>query len=72
MILIETPSNPTNRLVDIALIRRDRRRIERKQGYTPVVACDNTLLGPVFQRPLEQGADLSVYSLTSMSAAIPI
>ncbi len=26
--------------------------------------CDNTLLGPVFQRPLQHGADLSVYSLT--------
>jgi methionine-gamma-lyase len=30
----------------------------------PVVACDNTLLGPVFQRPIEHGADLSLYSLT--------
>jgi methionine-gamma-lyase len=26
--------------------------------------CDNTLLGPVFQHPLELGADVSVYSLT--------
>ena len=26
--------------------------------------CDNTLLGPVFQRPLDHGADVSVYSLT--------
>ena len=26
--------------------------------------CDNTLLGPVFQRPLAFGADISVYSLT--------
>ena len=26
--------------------------------------CDNTLLGPVFQRPLEHGVDVSVYSLT--------
>src|SRR5207237_4335251 len=26
--------------------------------------CDNTLLGPVFQRPIEHGADLSLYSLT--------
>ncbi|TIU20252.1 MAG: methionine gamma-lyase, partial [Mesorhizobium sp.] len=25
---------------------------------------DNTLLGPVFQRPIEHGADVSVYSLT--------
>lgn len=26
--------------------------------------CDNTLLGPVFQRPIEHGADISLYSLT--------
>jgi methionine-gamma-lyase len=26
--------------------------------------CDNTLLGPVFQRPVELGADISLYSLT--------
>ena len=26
--------------------------------------CDNTLLGPVFQHPLDHGADVSVYSLT--------
>src|ERR1051326_6217744 len=31
---------------------------------TPIIACDNTLLGPVFQRPIEHGADLSLYSLT--------
>jgi len=29
-----------------------------------VLVCDNTLLGPVFQRPLAHGADISVYSLT--------
>jgi hypothetical protein len=32
-------------------------------GHTPIVACDNTLLGPVFQRPIEHGADISLYSL---------
>jgi methionine-gamma-lyase len=35
-----------------------------QNGVAPVVVCDNTLLGPVFQRPLEDGADVSVYSLT--------
>ena len=34
------------------------------QGFRPILACDNTLLGPVFQRPLDHGADVSVYSLT--------
>ena len=39
-------------------------RSPRKQGHRPVVVCDNTLLGPVFQRPLDHGVDVSVYSLT--------
>jgi methionine-gamma-lyase len=64
MILIETPANPTNGLVDVALVRRIADMIGKAQGHTPIVACDNTLLGPVFQRPIEHGADLSLYSLT--------
>lgn len=64
MIFIETPANPTNGLVDIALTRRIADMIGKRQGHTPVIACDNTLLGPVFQRPIEHGADLSLYSLT--------
>jgi methionine-gamma-lyase len=64
MILIETPANPTNGLVDIAMIRRIADSIGDAQDYIPIVACDNTLLGPVFQRPIEHGADLSLYSLT--------
>ncbi len=64
VILIETPANPTNSLVDVAMIRRVADLIGQKQGHTPIVACDNTLLGPVFQRPIEHGADISLYSLT--------
>ncbi|WP_316160549.1 cystathionine gamma-synthase family protein [Bradyrhizobium sp. SZCCHNRI20481] len=64
MIFIETPANPTNGLVDIAMVRRVADTIGRAQGHTPLVTCDNTLLGPVFQRPIEHGADISLYSLT--------
>ena len=64
VILIETPSNPTNTLVDIGLIAQIAAEIEAEQGHRPVVVCDNTLLGPVFQRATEHGADISVYSLT--------
>jgi len=64
MILIETPANPTNSLVDIALIRRIADGIAQTQGHRPIIACDNTLLGPVFQRPIQHGADISLYSLT--------
>lgn len=69
MIFIETPANPTNSLVDIAMVRRVAEMIGRAQGNTPIVACDNTLLGPVFQRPIEHGADLSLYSLTKYWSA---
>jgi methionine-gamma-lyase len=64
MILIETPANPTNGLVDVAIVRRIANIIGQVQRHTPIVACDNTLLGPVFQRPIEHGADVSLYSLT--------
>ncbi|MBX4958424.1 cystathionine gamma-synthase family protein [Rhizobium lentis] len=64
VILIETPANPTNSLVDVAMIRRVADEIGAKQGHVPIVVCDNTLLGPVFQRPIEHGADISLYSLT--------
>jgi methionine-gamma-lyase len=64
MILIETPANPTNTLVDIALLRRVADEIGAAQGVRPILACDNTLLGPVFQHPLAHGADVSLYSLT--------
>ena len=37
---------------------------EEKTGHRPVTVCDNTMLGPVFQKVLEHGVDLSLYSLT--------
>jgi methionine-gamma-lyase len=64
MVFIETPSNPMNTLVDIALVRRIAEAIGTAQGSRPIIACDNTMLGPVFQAPLAHGADLSLYSLT--------
>jgi methionine-gamma-lyase len=64
VIMIETPSNPLNTMVDIKLVARIAREIEARQGHRPMIVCDNTLLGPVFQRPLGCGADVSVYSLT--------
>jgi methionine-gamma-lyase len=64
LILIETPANPTNTLVDIRLLRQIAEEIGTAQGFRPILACDNTLLGPVFQHPLAHGADVSIYSLT--------
>ena len=64
VILIETPSNPMNTLVDFALVARAADAIAEAQGQRPVVMCDNTLLGPIFQQPLAHGVDISLYSLT--------
>jgi methionine-gamma-lyase len=64
LIIIETPSNPLNTLVDIALARRIAEDIAARQRERPIVVCDNTLLGPLYQHPLRHGADISVYSLT--------
>jgi methionine-gamma-lyase len=64
VIMIETPSNPLNTLVDIGLVARVADEIASRQQHRPIIICDNTLLGPIFQRPLACGADISVYSLT--------
>ena len=64
VIMIETPSNPLNTMVDIKLVSRIAGDIAERQKHRPIIVCDNTLLGPVFQRPLPFGADVSVYSLT--------
>jgi methionine-gamma-lyase len=64
VIMIETPSNPLNTMVDIKLVSRIAGDIAARQKHRPIIVCDNTLLGPVFQRPLPFGADVSVYSLT--------
>ncbi|HWK73524.1 MAG TPA: PLP-dependent aspartate aminotransferase family protein [Povalibacter sp.] len=58
LIWIETPTNPTLRLVDIAQVAE----FARKRGVLTVV--DNTFASPWVQRPLELGADIVVHSAT--------
>jgi methionine-gamma-lyase len=60
---IETPANPTNGLVDIALARKISESLASPAGRPPVIV-DNTFLGPIWQMPLKAGADLCVTSLT--------
>jgi methionine-gamma-lyase len=64
IIYIEAPANPTNALVDFAAVRAAADAHAQATGQRPIIVCDNTLLGPVFQLPLTHGVDLSVYSLT--------
>lgn len=58
MVWIETPSNPLLRIVDIGAVATQAR------GAGATVVADNTFLSPVWQRPLELGADLVVHSTT--------
>jgi cystathionine gamma-synthase len=56
LIWVETPTNPALKVVDIEqLVARKRHAL---------VAVDNTFATPVYQRPLELGADASVHSTT--------
>ena len=64
IIMIETSSNPLNTLVDFALVGAVADRVAKARGSRPLIVCDNTLLGPVYQKPLAHGIDVTVYSLT--------
>ncbi len=64
VVFIETPANPTLTMTDIAAaVAAAGLRAQR-----PVVAVDNTFMGPVFQHPLKLGADVCVYSATKYLA----
>lgn len=58
MVYVETPANPTNDLFDIA----DAATVAHSHGARLVV--DNTFLSPVWQKPIDHGADLVVHSAT--------
>ncbi|MEZ6028464.1 MAG: cystathionine gamma-synthase family protein [Hyphomonadaceae bacterium] len=62
-VYVETPANPTNGLVDIALARELAESLKGPAGRPPVIV-DNTFLGPLWQSPLALGADICVTSLT--------
>ncbi len=64
MVYLETPSNPTNAMIDLKMVRDTVDHWGRTTGTTPLIVCDNTMLGPVFQRPMDYGIDINVYSLT--------
>ncbi|MFU8815158.1 MAG: cystathionine gamma-synthase family protein [Pseudomonadales bacterium] len=63
-IYLESPANPTNELVDIEGIAALRDEIYADAEHRPLIMVDNTFLGPVYQQPIRNGADISIYSLT--------
>jgi cystathionine beta-lyase/cystathionine gamma-synthase len=60
LVLVETPANPTLTMTDVDAAAR----AARSHPDRPLLAVDNTFLGPSFQHPLPLGADLVVYSAT--------
>lgn len=60
VVVIETPANPTLTMTDI----RHAAESAARRPERALVMVDNTLLGPVFQHPLDNGADLVLYSAT--------
>lgn len=58
MLWLETPTNPTLKLVDIKKLSA----LAKAKGIITVV--DNTFMSPYFQRPLELGATIVVHSTT--------
>ena len=58
LLYLESPTNPTLKVVDIARLTR------AAQAQGAVVVVDNTFATPILQKPLELGADLVLHSAT--------
>ena len=58
MIWVETPTNPTLKLVDLVAVAK----IGKACGA--ITVCDNTFATPLLQRPLELGMDMVMHSTT--------
>lgn len=61
-VFVESPTNPLLKVADIRAISESARQV------AALTIVDNTFLTPVAQRPLEQGADMVVYSATKYLA----
>lgn len=58
MIWVETPTNPTLKLVELAAVSA------MAAGRNIITVCDNTFATPMLQRPLEHGFDIVMHSAT--------
>ncbi|MDR7132179.1 cystathionine gamma-synthase [Algoriphagus sp. 4150] len=58
LVWVETPSNPLLKITDISAISR----LAKEKGA--ILACDNTFATPVFQNPIDFGADIVMHSST--------
>jgi cystathionine gamma-lyase len=61
---LETPTNPTLKITDIAKVAAQVQKHKQILNSSCLLAVDNTFLSPYFQSPLTLGADLVVHSVT--------
>jgi cystathionine gamma-lyase/cystathionine gamma-lyase/homocysteine desulfhydrase len=64
MVFFETPTNPLLKTIDIRRVADAARRA----SDAALVVVDNTWATPIFQHPLEHGADISLHSATKFLA----
>ncbi|KDQ53198.1 hypothetical protein JAAARDRAFT_197679 [Jaapia argillacea MUCL 33604] len=60
MVLLESPTNPLLKIIDIAKIAAD----VKTRAPEAIIVVDNTMMSPYVQRPLEHGADIVYDSAT--------
>ncbi|KAG5352022.1 hypothetical protein C0989_004165 [Termitomyces sp. Mn162] len=60
MVLLESPTNPLIKIVDLATISKD----VKERAPSAIIVVDNTMMSPYLQRPLEHGADIVYDSAT--------
>ncbi len=58
LLWLETPTNPMLKISDIKKISKLCKK------YKALLVVDNTFMSPIFQRPMDLGADIVVHSLT--------
>ncbi len=58
MIWLETPTNPLLKITDIKKI------VTIAKKYKTIVVVDNTFMSPIFQNPIDLGADIVIHSMT--------
>jgi cystathionine beta-lyase len=58
LLLVETPTNPLQRVSDLQALAT------RAHDHGALLAVDNSLMTPLLQRPLDLGADLVLHSAT--------
>ena len=60
--MIESPTNPMQRICSIAEIARICHANDHTEGT--LLSIDNTMMSPILSRPIEHGADIVIHSAT--------